>query len=166
MINSVVLAGNLTRDAELKQTRTGTSVLNFGVAVNERVKNSQTGEWSDRPNFFECVIFGKRAESISKYLHKGLKVTVSGHLRYNQWENEQGQKRSNVNVVVDDIEFMSQRDSKGQHDGSQCDYGQQPNNYPQQQQYAPQNASQQPTGGNYGYQQRPQVDMYDSDIPF
>ena len=166
MINSVVLAGNLTRDAELKQTRNGTSVLNFGVAVNERVKNSQTGEWSDRPNFFECVIFGKRAESLSKYLHKGLKVTVSGHLRYNQWENEQGQKRSNVNVVVDDIEFMSQRDSKGQQDGSHGDYGQQPNNYPQQQQYTPQNAPQQPTVGNYGYQQQPQVDMYDSDIPF
>jgi single-strand DNA-binding protein len=141
MINSVVLAGNLTRDAELKQTRTGTSVLNFGVAVNERVKNNQTGEWSDRPNFFECVIFGKRAESLSKYLHKGLKVTVSGHLRYNQWENEQGQKRSNVNVVVDDIEFMSQRDSQSQ-----------------------QNDSQQTAGGNYASNQEP--DVFEDDIPF
>jgi single-strand DNA-binding protein len=141
MINSVVLAGNLTRDAELKQTRTGTSVLNFGVAVNERVKNNQTGEWSDRPNFFECVIFGKRAESLSKYLHKGLKVTVSGHLRYNQWENEQGQKRSNVNVVVDDIEFMSQRDSQGQ-----------------------QNGSKQTAGGNYASNQEP--DVFEDDIPF
>ena len=122
MVNSCVLVGNLTRDVALKQTNSGTSILNIGIAVNERVKNSQTGEWTDRANFFNCTCFGKRAEGLAKILHKGMKVAVSGHLRYNQWENDKGEKSSSVEIVVDDVEFMSQRDQQ----------------QPQQQQYQPQ----------------------------
>ena len=132
MINSVVLAGNLTHDVELKQTPSGASVMNFGIAVNERVKNSQTGEWGDRPNFFRCVCFGKRAEGLSSILGKGQKVAISGHLRYNQWENDNGEKRSSVEIVVDDLEFMSRRDgSQSQQNGSYAPQSQQQTNYPQ-----------------------------------
>lgn len=102
-INKVVISGNLTRDPELRQTANGFSVLGFGVAVNERVK--QDGEWVDRPNFIDCTMFGTRAESVSRYLSKGSKVCIEGRLRWQQWERD-GQKRSKIEVVVDEIEFM------------------------------------------------------------
>jgi len=166
MINSVNVAGNLTREVELKQTQSGTSILNFGIAVNERVKNNQTGEWSDRPNFFNCVCFGKRAEGLAKVLSKGQKVAISGRLRYNQWENEKGEKRSNVEIVVNDVDFMSRRnDSQSQQNGFYAPQQQQQGNYTSQQQYAPQNGSPQPTGG-YQQQQDYQEDLYSSDLPF
>ena len=80
-INRVVLSGNLTRDPELRQTPGGTAVLSFGIAVNDRRKNSQTGEWEDYPNFLDCTIFGSRAEGLSNYLSKGTKVCLEGKLR-------------------------------------------------------------------------------------
>ena len=103
-INRAIISGNLTRDAELRQTQSGTPVLGFSVAVSERVKNGD--QWEDRPNFIECTMFGKRAESIAKYMTKGAKVCAEGKLRWSQWEKD-GQKRSKVEVVVDEIEFMS-----------------------------------------------------------
>lgn len=170
MINDVTIAGNLTRDIDLRQTQGGTTIANFGIAVNERVKNNQTGEWSDRPNFFNCVCFGRRAEGLAKVLRKGQKVAISGHLRHNQWENDKGEKRSNVEIVVDDVEFMSQRnDSQSQPNGSYGQQYQQQPNYSQQQQYAHQNAPQQPTGGyqQQGYQQQAQQpDLASYDLPF
>lgn len=110
-INVVVISGNLTRDPELRQTAGGSSVLRLGVAVNDRVKNQQTGEWEDRANFVDCVVFGARAESLSRFLSKGQKVSIQGKLRYSQWESQQGDKRSKLEVVVDEIEFMSSRNS-------------------------------------------------------
>ena len=107
-INRVNISGNLTRDPELRQTQSGMSVLRFGVAVNDRVKNQQTGEWEDRPNFVDCIVFGQRAQSLSQYLSKGSKVAIEGKLRWSQWEKD-GQKRSKIEVVVDEIEFMSSR---------------------------------------------------------
>ena len=112
-INRVVISGNLTRDPELRSTSGGTAVLNLGVAVNDRRKNQQTGEWEDYANFIDCVMFGTRAEAISRYLTKGTKVAIEGKLRYRSWENQQGEKRSKVEVTVDEIEFMSSRDSGG-----------------------------------------------------
>ena len=106
-INRVVISGNLTRDALLRTTPSGTSVLNFGVAVNERRKNQQ-GEWADYPNFVDCTMFGKRAEAIQNYLKKGLKVAIEGRLHYSTWESN-GQKRSKLDVTVDEIEFMSRK---------------------------------------------------------
>ena len=85
-------------------------MLGFGVAVNDRRKNQQTGEWEDYPNFIDCTMFGARAESLSRYLSKGTKVSVEGKLRWSQWERE-GQKRSKLEVIVDELEFMSSRNS-------------------------------------------------------
>ena len=107
-INRVIISGNLTRDPELRSTASGLPVLGFGVAVNDRRKNQQTGEWEDYPNFIDCTMFGARAESLSRYLSKGTKVSIEGKLRWSQWERE-GQKRSKIEVIVDELEFMSSR---------------------------------------------------------
>lgn len=106
----MTITGNLTRDPELRSTAGGMSVLKMGVAVNDRAKNQQTGEWEDRPNFIDCTMFGTRAESVSRFLSKGSKVAIEGKLRWSSWETPQGEKRSKVEVVVDEIEFMSSRD--------------------------------------------------------
>ena len=111
-INKVVISGNLTRDAELRQTAGGLPVLGFGVAVNDRRRNQQTGEWEDYPNFIDCTMFGSRAEKLSQYLSKGTKVAIEGKLRWSQWEKD-GQKRSKIEVIVDELEFMSSRNSQG-----------------------------------------------------
>ena len=109
-INKVVISGNLTRDPELRETANGFPVLGFGVAVNDRRKNQQTGEWEDYPNFIDCTMFGARAQSVHRFLSKGSKVAIEGKLRWSQWERD-GQKRSKIEVVVDEIEFMTPRDS-------------------------------------------------------
>ena len=85
-INRVAISGNLSRDAELRTTQSGMSILDFGVAVNDRRKNQQTGEWEDCPNFVDCTVFGARAEKLQPYLTKGSKVALEGKLRYSSWE--------------------------------------------------------------------------------
>ena len=156
-INRVNISGNLTRDPELRMTSGGTQVLSFGVAVNDRRRNPQSGEWEDYPNFVDCTMFGTRAEAVSRYLQKGSKVAIEGKLRYSSWERD-GQRRSKLEVIVDEIEFMS----RGQNQGG---YGQDGGNT---------------YGGGYqgGYaapapqpapapvQAPPAVDVYDEDIPF
>ena len=107
-INKVIISGNLTRDPELRATAGGMQVMSLGVAVNDRRKNQQTGEWEDYPNFVDCTMFGTRAESLARFLSKGTKVAIEGKLRWSQWERD-GQKRSKLEVVVDDLEFMSSR---------------------------------------------------------
>lgn len=105
-INRVVISGNLTREPEVRQTAGGLPVMQLGVAVNDRRRNQQTGEWEDYPNFVDCSLFGTRAESLAQFLHKGSKVAIEGKLRYTQWERD-GQKRSKIEVVVDEVEFLS-----------------------------------------------------------
>ena len=83
-------------------------ILALGVAVNDRRKNQQTGEWEDVPNWIDCVMFGNRAKSVSRFLSKGSKVAIEGKLRWSQWERD-GQKRSKIEVIVDEIEFMTSR---------------------------------------------------------
>ena len=118
-INRVTISGNLTRDPELRATAGGTQVLSFGVAVNDRRRNPQNGEWEDYPNFVDCTMFGTRAEAVSRYLSKGSKVAIEGKLRYSSWERD-GQRRSKLEVIVDEIEFFS----RGQQGGGQGGYGQ------------------------------------------
>lgn len=112
-INRVVISGNLTRDPELRATPSGTSVLALGVAVNDRRKNQETGQWEDVPNFFDVTIFGARADALSRFLSKGSKVAIEGRLHWRQWENQQGEKRSKVDIIADEVEFLSSRDSGG-----------------------------------------------------
>ena len=146
-INKVFIAGNLTRDPELRETPSGFQVLNFGVAVNDRWKNQQTQQWEDRPNFVDCTMFGNRAASVSRFLSKGSKVAIEGKLRWSQWEAQDGSKRSKLEVVVDELEFMS-RD--GQQQGQQRAQG-----------------MQQGTAQAYAAMGvQPQAVAYDDEIPF
>lgn len=130
-INRVNISGNLTRGPELRSTAGGTQVVSFGVAVNDRRRNPQTGEWEDCPNFVDCTMFGARAEAASRYLSKGSKVAIEGKLRYSSWERD-GQRRSKLKVIVDEIEFMSrsadgqapaagENGARGQHEAELCD---------------------------------------------
>lgn len=144
-INRVILTGNLTRDPELRSTASGMPVLGFGIAVNDRHKNSQTGEWEDYANFVDCTMFGKRAEAVAQYLSKGSKIALEGRLHWSQWERD-GQKRSKIEVIVDEIEFMSARNDKA----------------------APRNNATAPAAGYAPAMAQPIVDasVYDTDIPF
>lgn len=105
-INRVIISGNLTREPELRATAGGTQVLSFGIAVNDRRRNPETDEWEDYPNFIDCTMFGSRAEGASRVMRKGMKVAIEGKLRYSAWERD-GQRRSKLEVVVDEIEFMT-----------------------------------------------------------
>ena len=111
-INRVLVTGNLTRDPELRATQSGSQVLSFGIAVNDRRKNPSSGEWEDYPNFVDCTMFGTRAEKLANYIAKGSKVAIEGKLRYSSWEKD-GERRSKLEVIVDEIEFMSRRDEQG-----------------------------------------------------
>ena len=116
-INRVIISGNLTRDPELRSTQSGMDVMSFGVAVNDRRRNPQTNEWEDYPNFVDCTMFGNRARSLHQYLSKGTKVAIEGKLRWSQWERD-GQKRSKLEVIVDELEFMSSRNGGRSSPGS------------------------------------------------
>jgi single-strand DNA-binding protein len=116
-INKVHLTGNLTRDPETTNTQSGLCVMKFGLAVNDRRKNASTGEWEDVPNFFDCTMFGARAESVAQIIAKGKKVAIEGRLRWSQWERD-GQKRSKVEVIVDEIEFLFNREASSDNRAS------------------------------------------------
>ena len=113
-INSVVIVGNLTRDPELRATPSGTSVCSLRVAVNDRVKDATTGEWGDKPNYFDVDVFGGQGERCAQYLAKGRQVGVAGKLRWREWETQDGQKRQAVSIMADNVQFIGPRDSGGQ----------------------------------------------------
>lgn len=104
-INSVSISGNLTRDAELKVTQGGTPVLSGSIAVNERVKGAD-GNWTDKTNYVDWVLFGARAEKVAGFLTKGAKVALYGSLSYSAWTDKQGNKRSKLEVIVRELEFF------------------------------------------------------------
>ncbi|WLN24938.1 single-stranded DNA-binding protein [Borreliella valaisiana] len=105
-INSLVLSGRLTRDSELSYTESGMAVLRFSLANNRRMKKND--EWIDYPQYFDCVIFSKRAESLNEYLKKGKQVVVSGSLKYESWQDRNtGDKKSKVNIFVDNLQMFS-----------------------------------------------------------
>lgn len=111
-VNVVALTGNIVRDAELSKTQSSsTPVLNFTIAVNDRRYDGASGQWCDYVNFFDLNVFGKRAKALEKLCLKGTKVAVRGKLRQNTWEKD-GQKRSRVTIVVDEVEFFSPISSK------------------------------------------------------
>ena len=99
-INRVIISGNLTRDPELRQTQSGMPVMSMGVAVNDRRKNPQTGEWEDYPNFIDCTMFGQRAQSLANYLSKGTKASLEpvGARRAEAQQDRGYRRRARVHV--------------------------------------------------------------------
>ncbi|WP_040235866.1 single-stranded DNA-binding protein [Borrelia crocidurae] len=104
-INSLVLSGRLTRDSELTYTDSGMAILKFALANNRRIK--KLDEWIDYAQFFDCVIFAKRAESLSAFLKKGKQIVVSGSLKYESWQDKNtGDKKSKCSILVDEIQMF------------------------------------------------------------
>ncbi len=165
-INRVIISGRLTRDPDVRTTAGGTTVMGLGVAVNDRRRNQQTGQWEDYTNFIDCTMFGARAEALSRILTKGMLVCIEGRLRWSQWERD-GQKRSKIEVIVDEVEMPS-RSQGASGDGSQP--------YGSAQGYAP--AAAPASGynaGGYGQPaptyaapmaQPPMDQIYNEEIPF
>lgn len=113
-INRVILIGRLTRDPELKSTNSGNYFCRFSLASNRNIYNKQTGESRDEVGFFDCVAWGKSAETIHKYLQKGRRICVEGNLRWSSWEATDGKKQSKVEINVEGFQFLDAKsDSTG-----------------------------------------------------
>ena len=104
-VNVTVITGNLTRDPELRSTPGGTSVCKMRVAVNSRRKNGQTGEWVDKPNYFDVTVWGAQGENCAEHLAKGRPVAIDGRLDWREWEKD-GVKRQAVEIVADTVQFL------------------------------------------------------------
>jgi single-strand DNA-binding protein len=115
-INSVVLVGNLTRDPELRHTPSGMAVCSLRLAVNTRRKDQATGEWGEKPNFFDITVWGQQGENCAQYLAKGRQVGIQGRLEWREWEAQDGTKRQAVEVVADSVQFLG---SRGEGEGGQ-----------------------------------------------
>ena len=107
-INRVVLVGNLTRDPEIRQTPSGTSVCSLRIAVNSR-RRDEGGQWTDKPNYFSISVFGNQAESSAQYLSKGRPVAIDGRLDWREWQAQDGSKRESVEIVADSVQFLGSR---------------------------------------------------------
>jgi single-strand DNA-binding protein len=109
-INRVIITGNLTRDPELRSLASGTSVCNLRVACNTRRKDNSTGEWVDKPNYFDVTVWGMQGENCAQYLSKGRPVAVDGRLEWREWEDKQGNKRQSVDIIADSVQFLGSRE--------------------------------------------------------
>jgi single-strand DNA-binding protein len=110
-INRVVLTGNLTRDPELRSTSNGTSVCGLRIAVNTRRKDPNTGDWTDKANYFDVTVWGAQGENCAQYLQKGRPVAVDGRLEWREWEDkETGRKRQAVDIIADSVQFLGSRE--------------------------------------------------------
>lgn len=110
-LNKVILLGNLTRDPELRYMPSGTPVSSFGLAVSRRYRQGE--EWKEEVCFVDIVTFGRQAETVSEYLHKGSPALIEGRLRWRTWETEAGQKRSKHEVIADMVQFMPRARDEG-----------------------------------------------------
>jgi single-strand DNA-binding protein len=122
-VNVVVITGNLTRDPELRSTGGGTSVCELRVAVNSRRKD-QSGNWVDKPNYFNVVVFGGQGENCANYLSKGRPVAIEGRLDWREWEAKDGSgKRQAVQIIANTVQFLGSRDGSGGGQGGGNDNG-------------------------------------------
>jgi single-strand DNA-binding protein len=143
-INRVVLVGNLTRDPELRHTPAGTPVCSLRLAVNTRRKD-ESGQWTDKPNYFDITVWGQQGENCAQYLSKGRPVAIDGRLEWREWEAQDGAKRQAVEVVAESVQFLG-----GRQDGESS--------------YVPAGATAS-TGGGGGGDDFP-TSPTDDDIPF
>ena len=115
-INRVILTGNLTRDPELRNTPSGTSVCSLRLAVNTRRKDAQ-GQWIDKPNYFDITVWGAQGENCAQYLAKGRPVAVDGRLEWREFTDKEGNNRQAIDVVADSVQFLGGRDDAGNGNG-------------------------------------------------
>ena len=116
-INRVVLVGNLTRDPELRHTPSGMAVCSLRLAVNTRRKDQASGQWVEKPNYFDITVWGQQGENCAQYLSKGRPVAIDGRLEWREWEAQDGTKRQAVEVIADSVQFLGGR-GEGEPDGT------------------------------------------------
>lgn len=152
-INHVVLTGNLTRDPELRSTRSGMSVCSLRLASNTRRKSAD-GTWGDKANYFDVTVFGAQGDNCARFLAKGSGVAVQGRLEWSEWEAQDGGKRQSVQVIADNVQFLGGGPDRDRRHGDQAD------RYPSR-------ADTEPVAGtdDYGNFANPAVGS-DDDIPF
>jgi single-strand DNA-binding protein len=109
-INRVVLTGNLTHDPELRSLPSGMTVCKLRIACNTRRKNNSTGEWEDKPNYFDVTVWGAQGENCARFLSKGRPVALDGRLEWREWEAQDGNKRQSVEIVADAVQFLGGRE--------------------------------------------------------
>ncbi len=109
-LNRVVITGNLTRDPELRALPSGTSVCNLRIASNTRRKDNSTGEWVDKPNYFDVTVWGAQGENCAQYLAKGRPIAVDGRLEWREWQDKEGNKRQSVDIIADSVQFLGSRE--------------------------------------------------------
>src|SRR3989442_6205256 len=109
-ITRVVLVGNLTRAPELRHTPSGMAVCSLRLAVHTRRKDGATGEWTEKPNYFDITVWGAQGENCAQYLSKGRPVGVDGRLEWREWEAQDGSKRQAVEVIADTVQFLGSRE--------------------------------------------------------
>jgi len=185
MYNKVILVGNLTRDIELRYSQSGSAIANTAIATSR--KFTQNGEKKEEVCFTDITLFGRSGEVANQYLRKGSKILVEGRLKFDQWVDQSGQKRSKHSVVVESMQML---DSKGDNQGSggynapaqggQPEY-QAPQQQQQQQSYqAPQQSYQAPKQQEQSYNNQanaqsrqmpspdsvPVIDIDEDEIPF
>jgi single-strand DNA-binding protein len=107
-INRVIVVGNLTRDPELRHTPSGTAVCSLRIAVNTTRKD-ESGQWIDKPNYFDVTVWGQQGENCAQYLSKGRPVAIDGRLEWREWEAQDGSKRQAVDIVADNVQFLGGR---------------------------------------------------------
>jgi single-strand DNA-binding protein len=103
MDNSVTVVGNITRDPELRYTQSGQAVVKLGLAVNRRWQNRTTQEWEEQVSFFNITAWAQLAENVGECLTKGMRVVVTGRIEQRSWETPEGEKKSTVDIVADEI---------------------------------------------------------------
>ena len=165
MYNKIILAGNLTRDIEIRYTQSGSAIGNTGIATSRKFK-SATGEQKEEVLFVDLTFFGRTAEIANQYLRKGSKVLVDGRLKLDQWTAQDGSKRSKHSITVENLQMLGSKDEAAPMGGN--GYSQQggsdysapaQNNYSQPAPSAPK-AAPQPTSNI------PEIDINEDEIPF
>ena len=168
MFNRTILMGNLTRDVELRYLQGGSAVASTGLAINRRYKKQDGGQ-GEEVCFIDITFFGRTAEIANQYLSRGRRVLIEGRLKFEQWTDQQGVKRSKHTVQVESVQMIGE--GSGQEEGGSNGNGTQPRNQGQgQPRQQPNNAPQrQPQGGQqgqFGGHNIPDIDINDDEIPF
>jgi single-strand DNA-binding protein len=109
-INRVIVTGNLTADPVLNQLPSGTAVCDLRIAVNGRRKDNESGQWVDKPNYFNVKVWGVQGENAAKWLSRGRPVAVDGRLDWREWQDKEGNKRQSVDIIADTVQFLGGRD--------------------------------------------------------
>jgi single-strand DNA-binding protein len=170
MYNRVILIGNLTRDVELRHTPNGTALAKIGLATNRTYKDNMSGENKQEVMFIDVDVWGRPAETANQYLKKGSKVLVEGRLTFQQWTDQNGQKRSKHAISAEKLQFLDSRNDQNNNSYNSGDNGY--NNYNNQNQGYNNNqpSYNQPTNSQPAYSNNnnnmPEIDIDNEDIPF